>query len=213
MLLLTDSTDRLHAFWEGFNVVSRSSAIFYAEKGTDDWSVPVNISNDTMHSVEGFYSIVDSSGTIHLVWNRCEDQAQYYCSGNQRIFYAWKPSGGEWSVPEPIASPGLRLDTFNYLGKNVMAVDSSGTLHLVVMNGYGYSIYYIHKIAGGVWSSPEIIPGSGCWDYESPAIALDSTGSPHVIWGCDSSSDYSISINYSNRQGGGWSSVTNVSGS
>jgi len=113
---------------------------------------------------------VDSSGGLHVVW---------HSSGPYAIYYKTSADGGEtWT-------PGRRL-TWNpgNSGWPAIAVDSSDNLHVVWnddMLGNAEIFYKKSTNSGVAWTTDKRITWTS--DYsESPAIAVDSSDTLHVVW-------------------------------
>ncbi len=127
----------------------------------------VNISNNPGVAPSGDMGpaiTVDNRGSLHVVW---ADNTP----GADSILYAYKPRGGDWSVPICISD--------NPPADNPrITVDASDNLH-VVWNRY-LSIVYATKPKEGEWSTPAAIPDA---DGYHPGIAVDGTGTVHILWG------------------------------
>ncbi|MEA1895631.1 MAG: S-layer protein domain-containing protein [Euryarchaeota archaeon] len=110
------------------------------------------------------------------------------------------PSG--WSLPEKLT---------DWIGHPDVAADDSGNVFVVSECEGGpppeVGIYFIMKPAGGTWSTPELIyTGSA----EDACIAVDSTGTAHVVW--QGLYDGAGIIYYSARDSDGiWSSPVQIS--
>lgn len=81
-----------------------------------------------------------------------------------------------WSTPVPVAT------TTGLSDRPVIAV-GGGAVHVVWKEGtdQGIEVYHSSSRDGGPWSAPDSI-GMGNSSFDSPAVAMDSTGSLHVVW-------------------------------
>jgi len=114
----------------------------------------------------------DSIDGIHVVW---EDNTP----GNREIYYKKSSDGGTtWDPVQRITwTSGESYDP-------AMAVDSSDAIHIVLADftSDGYEIYYKKSDDAGIsWSAAQRITWTSGGSY-SPAIALDSGNSLHVVW-------------------------------
>jgi len=143
---------------------------------------------------------VDSSRNPHLVWRDDTD-------GNSEIYYKKSKDGGAtWTSRRRLTW------TSGYSGLPDMAVDSSGYLHAVWMDyaAGNVEIYYRKSTDGGVtWAlSRRLTHNSGYSVF--PAIAVDSSGNPYVLWEDDTPGNYDIFYRKSPDGGFSWTSSKNL---
>ena len=121
--------------------------------------------------------IVDSYGTVHVVWisKNNDDEGE--------LHYNNKTVGGIWENTTVIN--GWPYD----FEEPVLAIDSQDKLHLVYGCEYTESsddkdIYYRNKTYGKSWSSSTLVSEGSDEDSESPTIALSLDDPPtvHVAW-------------------------------
>ncbi len=136
---------------------------------------PRNISRNDTYSV-GPSIAVGPDGTVYVVWMD-GGHNEYDPS---RLYFRYKPSGGEWSEVE------ILTDTTRDAWAPQIAVDPSNNLHLVweadhpSHNEWHADIYYLTRSPSGEWSDVEVLSNTGI--AEQPRIAVDSSGTVHVIW-------------------------------
>ncbi len=136
---------------------------------------PRNISRNDTYSV-GPSIAVGPDGTVYVVWMD-GGHNEYDPS---RLYFRYKPSGGEWSEVE------ILTDTTRDAWAPHIAVDPSNNLHLVWESddptpGVLHSeIRYRMRSPSGEWSDVEVLSNPG--SPVQPRIAIDPSGTVHVIW-------------------------------
>jgi len=136
----------------------------------------------------------DSSGNVHVVWS--DDTP-----GNYEIFYGKSTDGGStWMTTQRITwNNGDSLAP-------AIAVDSSGNPHVVWYDKTpgNYEIYYRKSTNGGSsWMTTQRISWNiGSTQY--PAVAVDSSGSVHVVWYDDMPGNREIYYRKSTNGGSSW---------
>ena len=138
---------------------------------------------------------VDGQGRVHVAWTD-------FTTGAGAVHY--RRYGGGWSRPVRLSS------TLPYAGYPSLDVDRNNRLHLVwygireasqgqpSAHGGIYEIYYLRH--DSEWSRMLRLSG-GFPDAVNPALAVDSTGRPHVVW--FQSDGQAFQITYT-RRGGQW---------
>jgi hypothetical protein len=123
---------------------------------------------------------IDPFGTIHVVWEEAPER-EWKWSQRRQIYYIYKTSAGEWSEPYGLTdSTKMSIDV-------QMGIDLFGNVHLVWEEFewgsdslvHNSRIYYRMRSSSGEWSDIEVISGEGA---EQPRIAVDPTGTVHVVW-------------------------------
>ncbi|HUY00008.1 MAG TPA: hypothetical protein VMV49_10675 [Candidatus Deferrimicrobium sp.] len=164
---------------------------------------------------------VAPNGDIHVVW---EDTCSGPWSGDWDIFYA-KYSAGAWSNATVISDNGAWWNTGNSY-EPAIAVDASGTVHVVwkdetstpFSSPTDTEILYINYTVATGWSNATVISDNGNWwntgNSEMPQIAVDSTGTIHVVWADETASMWGgdkeiMYVNWTSNSG--WSNATIVS--
>jgi hypothetical protein len=197
--IAVDASGKLHAVWQ--DDTSGNHEIYY-KKSTDGgatWTANKRLTFTSGDSVVPAIG-VDSSGYLHVVWQ--DDTA-----GNCEIYYTKSiDKGATWTV-------GKRL-TWNSGGSEVpaIALDASGYLHVVWQDDTAgnYETYYRKSTDGGTtWAANKRLTWT-LGSSERPAIGVDSSGNPHVVWHDNSSGRYQISYRMSPDGGTNWSFATRL---
>ena len=199
--IAVDSSDRVHLVWEDYTpgVWGTDAEIMYATYTTaTGWSNVTIISdglNDIYWNDGGSYDpviAVDSSNAIHVVWH---DGTDGVWGIDYEIMYATYTTVTGWSNATVI-SDGYGGTYWNDGISNnaAIAVDSSNQVHVVWEDftpgvwGTDAEIMYATYTTATGWSNVTII-SDGLNDIYwndggsySPAIAIDSSNSVHVVW-------------------------------
>lgn len=183
-LSTVDAFDNIHHLWgertSNIRDYSLPVKLMYSVRSKDgSWATPETIAEwvciqqgyDPYVVPKGM--VIDSEGTVHVVWN------QSVCGGNgEDFFYACKPLGQAWSTPILVWQGGI----FSLVS---LALDSADTLHLVgADSSCGTSetlkgIYYSDKPEQGIWSQPGLIEGTEQNEAASrgqPTLSCDIQG-------------------------------------
>jgi BNR repeat-like domain len=188
-----DSTGDLHLVWNDY--IPGNGEIYYmrSRDGGNSWSANRRVTWTSGGSTEPDMAI-DSSDNLHLVW--CDTTP-----GNQEIFYKRSTDeGATWLSTQRLTW------TLSESAPADIAVGSSGSLHVVWYDFIpgNFEVFYKKSTDGGAtWSSSHRITstsGSSC----NAAIAVDSSGNPHVVWADDTSGDYEIYYKKSPDGGATW---------
>jgi hypothetical protein len=191
--IAVDSSDRLYVVWE--DKTPGNSEIYFKKstnKGTT-WSANQRLTWTSGISMSPSLT-VDSSNGLHLVWDE-------FTSGNFEIFYKKSTDGGAtWSTSKNLSSSaGNSINA-------AMAVESPDTIHLVWSDFTpgDFELYYKKSTNGGsTWStSKRLTWNSGASVFA--AIAADSSGNLHVVWGDDTPGNPEIYYKKSTDGGTTW---------
>ena len=119
-------------------------------------------------------------------------------------------SGSGWSAP-------VKLDAAASTGENArIALDAAGHPHVTWMEGLGggladfdtLNIYYADNLGSG-WTRELVSTCSDFaygWIFDSnPEIAMDSSGSPHLVWYENDTARGDYHVFYASKAGGSWS--------
>jgi len=197
-----DPAGNVHVAWEDGGT---GRDILYAMKpaGSAAWTAPVNLSNSP--GTARFAALTtDSAGNVHAVWN--DDTP-----GNAEIYYAMRPQEAiTWTTPAIVAStPGTSWAP-------AIAAGVTGTLHIAWHDFTPgvTEIYYATKLGPAEpWSDPIDVSRTTGVSY-SPALAVDSSGTVHLVWqdAIVTGVNIPFEILYAQKPpGGGWTTSVNLS--
>ncbi len=178
--IVADRSGTVHLAWTQFD--GPIGRVYYSRyRGT--WTAPVAVSSALAYA--GYPSLdTDSRGRLHLVWYGIRQPSSGQPTphgGIYEIYYV--QHGGTWGRPEWI-SPGVP-DAIN----PALAVDGQDRVHVVWFqsDGRAYQIMYTMRDPGGMrgpvggWTTPVALT-SGEKPSTKPALAVDSSGTIHVVW-------------------------------
>jgi len=197
--LAVDSGDVIHVVWQ--DNISGNYEIYYkrSEDGGASWSATKRLTWTPQGSHLPVIAI-DSGDTIHVVWS--DDTP-----GNADIYYKSSVDGGEtWSASKRLTW------TSGKSSSPAMAIGAGDDIHIVWDDDtpeYG-DIYYKGSTDGGsTWSATKRITWTSDKTH-SPAIAMDSSGTIHVIW--EDSTPGNLEIYYKRSADGGstWSPLQRI---
>ncbi len=145
--LLMDRRGRLHVVWAQYDTTDEMQRHIYYSRSTDGgavWSRPTDLSGRGYINEASLATLEQDE--IHVVWNGS--------STDSWRFHRYSTDGGAtWSDTVRILRVG------GWAGRPAMAVDGSGTLHLVTAgNGYGLSGAVVHTTWDRTaWTEPELL--------------------------------------------------------
>ena len=197
--LAVDSGDVIHVVWQ--DNTPGNYEIYYkrSEDGGTTWSASKRLTWTSQGSHLPVIGI-DSGDTIHVVWS--DDTP-----GNADIYYKSSVDGGTtWSASKRLTW------TSGKSSSPAMAIGAGDDIHIVWDDNtpeYG-DIYYKGSTDGGsTWSATKRITWTSDKTH-SPAIAMDSSGTIHVIW--EDSTPGNLEIYYKRSADGGstWSPLQRI---
>jgi hypothetical protein len=166
-----DPSGNPHVVWD--DDTTGNSEIYY-KSSTDEgatWTTAKRLSSTSA----GCYRpdiAAGPSGALHVVWYD-------YATGEYEIYYRKSTNGGiTWTATKRLTWTARSAEY------PALAVDSSGNPHVAWMEYIlgNYEIYYKKSTDGGThWTTAKRLT----WTSESsdePALAVDSSGNPHVVW-------------------------------
>jgi hypothetical protein len=183
------------------NMKSRSILLFililptFFVKG-QQWTDPINISNQGGQSTVTPNICIDNSGKLHCVWmhNIYDDKWRIYYSNSSN-------DGDTWSYPLDISGNDTVMDARPYI-----ISDSDNNLYVIFLtncqNPSLQAIYY-RKFDGTAWSNPQNI-SEGYPGCSSPKFIIDHNNRVYCFWA------YTIihwTIFYRYLENGIWSDV------
>lgn len=195
----TDSSGNTHLVWmrDEFMWTGRIN-LYYSNNIGGSFSVPTIIPSPDYYNI--FPSIVvDSNGIAHVAW------AAYRFPDHWDVLYS-NNTGGTFNTPVNISS-----DLYNESSLISMAIDGADVIHLAYMSDVaGDKEIMYQNISNGVFSTPFNISRRPGFDI-TPSIAVNSTGTVHIVWRSEGSSTSESEIFYVNNAGGSFSAPHNVS--
>ncbi|HEX78408.1 MAG TPA: hypothetical protein G4O03_08420 [Dehalococcoidia bacterium] len=197
--LVADSQGGLHLVW--YDLTPGHYNIFYAAKPWGgEWSQPVRLSRTESYSREPCLAI-DSQDTLHLVWHGPPAPRE-----KEDIFYATKPSGGDWSEPVNLTQ------TDRHSQRACIIADREDNLHLVYSEWTGISmdIHYTFKPKGGDWSEPINLTFDDD-ESQDAALVADGAGNLHLAWSSKGETPWEILYMSRPPPHGQWSKPINIS--
>ncbi|RLA93224.1 MAG: hypothetical protein DRG69_07490 [Deltaproteobacteria bacterium] len=157
--VVVDPFGNLHVVWREEDPDVEHAKIYYRMRSSSgEWSDIEVISCEVALQPR---IAVDSSGTVHVVWNE------------SRMRYRNRTPDGTWSAIEegPI-----------YIENPSIAVDSNGGVHLVTEQGAGDDIVYLYRSPTGEWSEPVNVSKSPDWYSWVPSVTVGVDGTVWVNW-------------------------------
>ncbi len=189
-----DSSDNLHAVW--FDYTPGNWEIYY-KRSTDGGATWSAVKRLTWTSGDSFSPAVavDSSNSIHVVWY---DNTP----GHFEIYYRRSPDGGTtWGTVKRLTWTS---------GDSIfpaIAIDGNGTIHVVwdANTSETDEIYYRKSPNGGTtWSTAQRLTWTS-GSSTTPAIAVDSGNTIHIVWGDDTPGNPEFYYKKSADGGAAWS--------
>ena len=195
--IAVDRSGTTHLAWTQFD--GPIGRVYYS-RYRRTWTDPVAVSSAAAYA--GYPSLdVDSRGRLHLVWYGIRQPSSGQPTphgGIYEIYYVQHE--GAWGRPEWI-SPGVP-DAIN----PALAVDANDRVHVVWFqsDGRAYQIMYTMRSPAGAWTTPVALT-SGEEPSTKPTLAVDSSGTIHVVW------EKSGGIYYRRGRPGRWEAAQRVS--
>jgi BNR repeat-like domain len=159
-----------------------------------DWSTAKRLTWTAAESLEPAIA-VDSSNTIHLVWN------EYNNGGADEIYYRKSTDGGAtWTASKRLTWTAGASST------PALAVDSKKGLHVIWYDDTpgNEEIYYRRSLDGGTtWDAAKRLTWTSGSSYYT-AIAADSSDGIHIAWSDSTSGYYQIHYKRSTDRGSTW---------
>jgi hypothetical protein len=179
--LACDSSNNVHLVWQSYPETGNDMEIFYSKFDGDNWSHPINISNDPQGS--GMIDLViDKEQYLHVVWmDYAEDYGVRYSRYNGS---SWSPST---LLPDPSRGQSV--------GPKIAVID---TIPHVVWEERaprpGVSITAYTYLTDTGWATPETLSSPDkdayFWDMVS-----DKNNRIHIVYNQHSSTNYIFNEN------------------
>ena len=177
-----DEQGILYATWvEGWDRhvnfgLPRKGVLTISEDGGHTWSDKSTFSFPEQTNAQ-LAVTSNNQGGVLAVWRP---------TSHKVIMYSWSVDGGEsWSIPKAVPYVFARIWDDTELDSYDLAVDSAGTIHLVVSarlqaNRVFSQLYHL-SWDGKTWSEPNLIFDGPGWP-ESPRITIAQGNQLHVVW-------------------------------
>jgi hypothetical protein len=136
------------------------------------WSSAVNVSDNEGGSAYGGVAVNPLDNAAYVVWQDGTGRTQ----GWDNDFRA-RSASGSWGARQTLPLGD------GYMPK--IAVDGSGTAHMVWGTGWGTTIWYAKNrtpLNAASWTQPTLIKWDVREDWSYPKIAADSAGNAYIIW-------------------------------
>ena len=198
--LATDALGNLHVVFIGEAGGAAKENIYYMNNIGGSWSIPLLLSDDTDGKKATNPDIaVDAAGTAHVVFR---DRASNSWSGagtdgTENVYYR-SITGGTPSAPLRLSddSDGKKAET------PAIAVEAGGKAHVVftdrptsswsgVATDVTDNAYYLTVTSGVAGSPVRLSDDSGLESAKKPAVAVDGTGTAHVVFTDSSTAAFS----------------------
>ena len=178
--IAVDSDGNCHIVWIDSRGEPSGDKLYYTKLSPTTMSLVAAKALDVAFEARAPRAVVDPGGKVHVVWERRESS---YGSGTREICYAQLSSGGEL-----LAGPvRLTPDDGQPSQYPDVGVDGSGNVFVVWQdqrdNGIHNEVYFTRLDPSGntVVDDLRLTDADGK-NSESPRVAVDSVGYPHVVW-------------------------------
>jgi hypothetical protein len=136
------------------------------------WGTAVNVSANEGGSAYGGVAVNPLDNAAYVVWQDSTGRTQGW-----DIDFRARSAAASWGASGILPVGG------GYMPK--IAVDGSGTAHMVWGTGWGTTIWYSKNrtpLNISTWTTPALIKWDVGEDWSYPQIAADSAGNAYVIW-------------------------------
>jgi hypothetical protein len=170
-----DQHNTIHVIWRDTDEHGWGEVLYTKKKTGCMWAEPETISVYGMSCNPEL--AVDNFGNVHLVWLEWPTYTHKY------IFYAKKSSAGTWSMPLEISIG----EAFSR-GEPQIAVTPTGDVHIVwdELETDAGTRLILHCMSDGdnSFTQPKAIHYEDFYldSQTNPAIAVDQSGTAHVVW-------------------------------
>lgn len=206
----------LHLFWHDYRIAGINNIEIYTKTKSPgvSWNpshaADVRLTTTNHPETNGDNGYVPtvtalSDGTLHVLWY------DFRFDGNHAdIFCKTRPAGGQWNL-SPGDSADIRVvNDPDHSELVAVAADAAGNLHAAWRSaGSGAHVVYARRdVATGTWSATVDVDLAGSV-AGAPAIAVDGTGSAHIVWP-DSRDGGRALFTRVRSAAGAWSTITRI---
>lgn len=169
--------------------------------GGTTFDLPMTISPTTGSGPDRGRLILDSSGSIYLIWSGPS------VFGNNDVFFSSSTDGGySFSIPNNVSKNGGAA-------REEVAVGPSGTIYVTWVAGYSGNtdIFFSSSIDGGASFSAASNVSANALNSFHPELAVDDSGTIHLAWADSTPGNDEILLSSSSDVGVNFSVPTNLS--
>jgi len=212
--LAVDAAGNAYAVWtDERNGNGNQDTYFAYRPAGGTWGANERVNDDTGTVVQWYPHVaVDASGNAYAVWAD-------HRNGAPDLYFAYRPVTGTWEANVPINEQSGSLNVDGWYDTPQIAADASGNAYVAwadTRDGAGADVahtYFAYRPSGGAWGPNErLSDASGGRTHQSPAVAVDSVGTAHVVWDFQRGHSNFNEILYKARSAGGdWTGLESVS--
>ena len=195
-ILNVDSAGTVHLVWAENFTAGQVYPYYVQRTANGSWSTALSIAAATGYQAEGLQAVLDSQGSIHVMWAAAQSSATSY-----PVYHRQRDIYGHWSDMKDIASNAGILVPMG------AEVDAEDHIHILLQRYDVGSLYYSQWDGSGWSIVQQIATGS----VSTSALAVDAHGATHVTWSAGSGIN---DVYYLRRDpSGAWSTTQNISAS
>ena len=207
--LVVNPQNTVHLIWSDWiDLASHPPYLQYASKGLNGgWSEPEFI-RELGWPLKGYFGakigiVTGPNGALHMAWENYR-----YDEGDDSITYMRRDVDGTWSEVEEVPHQKERPSN----EEPDIGLEPDGTVHVVYKDWLGTgtqkTIQHVMRLPTGVWTAPQQVTlNEG--DYVLPMLAVDDTGTAHLIYTENYTDHYEFYYAHTNTAGV-WSAPTNM---
>lgn len=203
--IISGPSNRVYALSVGRGGSWSEYTIFFREWNGSSWSTATQISDGASYCTSA-RAALDSSGSIHVVWQQTKT------GGAGDIMYR-KRTGGTWGSIKNITANGPGT-SYGSVDPDIACDYSGSGVHVVWHDDFlnnGFQAYYAKSTDGGAtW------PGQAGWyqlstgDYgKGPSVVVDRSNNVHCFW-VDRFGGSANLLGYRKNTAGTWGAAVNL---
>lgn len=195
--LAIDASGTQYVIWSHNDGLNIPDIRFALRPNGGDWQPDETISQ-AGEAFEQPDLVVDDAGNAHAVW---------LGSWPSYVYYAYRPTGGIWGIPERVDDGPDAIYRFHPR----IGISELGDIYIIYsqVNGVYTDVRFVYRLGDG-WSGSDIIVADDPTDpvYPSnqsePDLAVDAEGNAYAVW-WDTRFDKSDVYFAYRLEGGSWS--------